>query len=116
MTSSRRFKEDINPMNNASDALFALNPVTFHYKKDIDPTATSQFGLVAEDGEQVNAMLLDEFLKEHKKVQEQQATIAELKSNLENLAATVKQQASELKDVRMQLQIECSASVAANNR
>jgi DNA repair ATPase RecN len=137
MTSSRRFKEDINPMNNASDALFALNPVTFHYKKDIDPTATSQFGLVAEDVEkvnrdlvahdkdgkpysvryeQVNAMLLDEFLKEHKKVQEQQATIAELKSNLENLAATVKQQASELKDVRMQLQIECSASVAANNR
>lgn len=88
MTSSRRFKEDINPMNNASDALFALNPVTFHYKKDIDPTATSQFGLVAEDVEkvnrdlvahdkdgkpysvryeQVNAMLLDEFLKEHKK-------------------------------------------------
>ena len=89
MTSSKRFKEQIKPMNQTSEALFALKPVTFHYKKDIDPEGTSQFGLVAEDVfkvnpdlvvrdkegkpysvryEQVNAMLLNEFLKEHRKV------------------------------------------------
>ena len=84
--SSRRFKDDIRPMNDASDAIFALKPVTFHYKKD--PNAIPQFGLVAEDVEAVdpdlvvrdkegkansvryeavNAMLLNEFLKEHRK-------------------------------------------------
>ncbi len=91
-TSSKRFKEGIKPMNQASDALFALKPVKFHYKKEIDPVGTSQFGLVAEDVEainpdlvvhdqegkpysvrydQVNAMLLNEFLKQHRKVEEQ---------------------------------------------
>ena len=86
-TSSKRFKEDIKPMDKASEALFALKPVTFRYKKDIDPAGTPQFGLVAEDVEkvnpdlvvrdkegkpysvrydQVNAMLLNEFLKEHR--------------------------------------------------
>ena len=85
-TSSKRFKEDIKPMGEASEVLFALKPVTFHYKKEIDPVGTSQLGLVAEDVEkvnpdlivrdkegkpysvryeQVNAMLLNEFLKEH---------------------------------------------------
>ena len=79
-------------MDNASESLFALKPVTFHYKKEIDPTRTSQFGLVAEEVEkvdpalvvrdkegklysvrydQVNAMLLNEFLKEHRKVEKQ---------------------------------------------
>ena len=92
VTSSRRFKEEIKPMERASEALFALKPVTFRYKKEIDPTRTSQFGPVAEDVEkvnpdlvvsdkegkaysvrydQVNAMLLNEFLKEHRKVEEQ---------------------------------------------
>ena len=100
-TSSERFKEEIKPMDKVSEALFLLKPVTFRYKTEIDPTRTQQFGLVAEDVEkispdlvvrdengvvntvrydQVNAMLLNEFLKEHKKVAEQQATIAELKS------------------------------------
>jgi uncharacterized coiled-coil protein SlyX len=86
-------------MEQASEALLALRPVTFRYKREIDPVGTSQFGLVAEDVEkvnpdlvvrdkegrpysvrydQVNAMLLNEFLKEHKKVEEQQAAIAEL--------------------------------------
>jgi hypothetical protein len=95
-TSSRRFKEDIKPMERASEALFAFKPVTFHYKKEIDSVGTSQFGLVAEEVEkvnpdlvvydkegkphsvrydQVNAMLLNEFLKEHKIVQELQATV-----------------------------------------
>ena len=90
-TSSKRFKEDIKPMGKTSETLFALNPVTFRYKKEIDSAGTSQFGLVAEDVEkmnpdlvvrdkegkpysvrydQVNAMLLNEFLKEHRKVEE----------------------------------------------
>ena len=58
MTSSKRFKQDIQKMNNASEALFALKPVTFHYKKEIDPAAKSQFGLVAEDVEKVNPDLV----------------------------------------------------------
>ena len=88
-------------MGNESEAILALKPVTFRYKKEIDPERTPEFGLVAEDVEKVNpdlvardeqgkpytvryeavnAMLLNEFLKEHRKVQEQEATIAELKS------------------------------------
>jgi hypothetical protein len=101
MSSSRRFKEEIKPMERASEALFALKPVTFHYKSD--STNTSQFGLIAEEVAEVNpdlvvrddngdiytvrydavnAMLLNEFLKEHRKVQEQAGTIAELKSTV----------------------------------
>src|SRR5207249_7811208 len=102
--SSARFKEEIRPMDKASEAILALKPVTFRYKKEIDPEATPQFGLVAEDVEKVNpdlvvrnpngkpytvrydavnAMLLNEFLKEHRHVQEQQATIAQLKKEVE---------------------------------
>jgi len=102
-TSSQRFKEEIKPMDKASEALFALKPVAFHYKKQIDPTGTPQLGLVAEEVEkvnpelvvrdkegkaysvrydQVNAMLLNEFLKEHRKVEAQADTIAELKSTV----------------------------------
>ena len=54
LTSSKRFKEEIKPMDKASDALFALKPVSFRYKKDIDPAGTPQLGLVAEDVEKVN--------------------------------------------------------------
>ena len=89
LTSSKRFKEDIKPMDKASEALFALKPVSFHYKKEIDPAGTSQLGLVAEEVEKVNpdlvvrdkegkpysvryeqvdAMLLNEFLKAHRKM------------------------------------------------
>src|SRR6476646_3336276 len=98
MSSSARFKKEIKPMASASEAILALNPVTFHYKSD--KTGTPQFGLIAEEvaavnpnlvvrdenGEvytvrydAVNAMLLNEFLKEHRKVEEQEATIAQLK-------------------------------------
>src|SRR5205814_1939424 len=101
MTSSARFKDEIKPMDKASEGLFALKPVIFRYKKELDPQGTSQLGLVAEDVEkvnpdliardeegkpysvrydQVNAMLLNEFLKEHRKVEERQATIGQLKS------------------------------------
>jgi hypothetical protein len=98
MTSSKRFKQDIKPMDKASEALFALKPVSFHYKKEIDPSGTSQLGLVAEEVEklnpdlivrdkegraysvrydQVNAMLLNEFLKEHRKVEKLQTGFAQ---------------------------------------
>jgi uncharacterized coiled-coil protein SlyX len=112
-TCSKRFKEAIKPMDNASEALFSLKPVTFRYKKEIDPAGSSQFGLVAEDVEkinpdlvvrdekgrvntvrsdQVNAMLLNEFLKEHRKVQEQEATIDQLKSEVTKQEKSIAQQ------------------------
>jgi len=108
VTSSARFKDEIKPMDKASEAILALQPVTFRYKHELDPDGIPQFGLVAEqvekvnpdlvvrdaDGkintvryEAVNAMLLNEFLKEHRKVEEQQATIAELKSSADNQRA-----------------------------
>ena len=131
-------------MERASEALFALKPVTFRYKKAIDPQAIPQFGLVAEDVEKVNpdlivrdkegkpytvrydavnAMLLNEFLKEHRKgeeqdckIQGQETTIAELRSEIQNLAAMVNEQASELRKVSAQLQISNAAvqEIASN--
>ena len=113
--SSARFKDEIKPMDKASEAILALKPVTFRYKKEIDPAGTQQFGLVAEDVEKinpdlvvrdrngqvnsvryelVNAMLLNEFLKQHKKVEEQQATITRLESDAAKQDATI----SELKE------------------
>ena len=130
--SSRRFKEDIKPMDKASEAILALQPVTFRYKKDFDPTGTAQFGLVAEDVakvnpdlvvrdkegkpysvryDQVNAMLLNEFLKERKKVEDQQETIAQLKSDATKeeaarieLKSTVAQQQKAMEILTAQLQ------------
>ena len=58
VVSSKRFKEDIQQMGTVSEALFALKPVSFHYKKQIDPAGKSQFGLVAEDVEKVNSDLV----------------------------------------------------------
>jgi trimeric autotransporter adhesin len=107
-TSSARFKEAIKPMENASEVILALKPVTFRYKKDLDPDGIAQFGLVAEEVEKVNsdlvardddgkpysvryeavnAMLLNEFLKEHREVQEQKAMIARLQKQVETLTA-----------------------------
>jgi Chaperone of endosialidase len=124
ITSSKRFKEDIKPMDKASEALFALNPVTFRYKKEVDATATPQLGLVAEDVEkvnpdlvvrdqegkpysvrydQVNAMLLNEFLKEHRKVQKLETNDAEQQREIEALVATVKEQAAQIQKVSAQL-------------
>ena len=113
--SSRRFKQEIKPMDKASEAILALKPVTFRYKKELDPEGTPQFGLVAEEVEKVNpdlvardrdgkpytvryeavnAMLLNEFLKEHKafieeqrKVQEQEAAITQLKQDFQSRLA-----------------------------
>jgi Chaperone of endosialidase len=103
VVSSERYKEAIKPMDKASETILAVKPVTFRYKHDLDPAGIPQFGLVAEQVEKVNpalvardeqgkpytvrydavnAMLLNEFLKEHRKVEEQQATIAQLKSTV----------------------------------
>ena len=111
MSSSRRFKKEIKQMDETSDAILALKPVTFHYKSDA--TNTPQFGLIAEDVaevnpdlvvrdkngdiytvryEAVNAMLLNEFLKEHRKVEQQEVTIAQLKTELEAIAARQQKQ------------------------
>ena len=124
-TSSRRFKDGIKPMEQASEGLFALKPVTFHYKKEIDPQGIPQFGLVAEEVEEVNpdlvvrdgegkvntvryeavnAMLLNEFLKEHRKVQEQEATIAELKCTTAKQEATAAQQQKEIQALTARLE------------
>jgi uncharacterized coiled-coil protein SlyX len=142
--SSRRYKHDIKSMENASDVLYALKPVSFRYHKQYDPTQTIAFGLIAEEVaevypdlvgrnpegqpesvryEQINAMLLNEFLKEHSrgeeqdcKIQEQETTIAELRSEIRNLAAMVNEQASELRKVSAQLQTSNAAvqAIASN--
>jgi len=133
-TSSRRFKDDITPMDKASEAILALQPVRFRYTKDFDPIGTAQFGLIAEDVakvnpdlvvrdkegkpysvryDQVNAMLLNEFLKERKKVEAQEETIAQLKSDTTKqetatieLRSTIaqQQQAMEILTARLQEQ------------
>jgi hypothetical protein len=129
--SSRRFKDEIKSMDKTSEAILELKPVTFRYKHEIDPKRIPQFGLVAEEVQKVNpdlvacdakgepytvryeainAMLLNEFLKEHRKVekqaykmdaadrkiQKQEATIAELKSGMKALAATINEQTLKL--------------------
>ena len=111
VSSSRRFKDEIKPMDRASEAILSLKPVTFHYKSD--HTARPQFGLIAEDVaevdpnlvvrdkegkpysvryDQVNAMLLNEFLKEHRKNEEQEATIAHLKQDFQSKLAQQQKQ------------------------
>ena len=145
--SSQRFKEDIKPMEQASEALFALKPVTFRYKKEIDATGKSQFGLVAEqvekvnpdlivrdkDGkpysvryDQVNAMLLNEFLKEHRKLEKFEAAMTQQKKDfqavavqqqkeIQVLSATVKEQAAQIQKVSAQVEASKPTSQVVNN-
>jgi hypothetical protein len=115
LASSRRFKEEIKPMNKASEALLGLKPVTFRYKQELDPHHVPMFGLIAEDVEKVNpdlvtrnkkgevetvrydainAMLLNEFLKqhraflkEHRKVEQLEATVAQQQKDFQAAAA-----------------------------
>jgi uncharacterized coiled-coil protein SlyX len=124
--SSRRFKKDIKPMERTSEVILALEPVTFHYKDADTKKAenTPQFGLIAEDvaevnpdlvvldgdGEPltvrydaVNAMLLNEFLKEHKKVEEQQTNITQLNSKMAEQAAIIAQQQKGIELLTVQL-------------
>jgi hypothetical protein len=116
-TSSKRFKEDIKPMDKTSEMVFALKPVTFRYKKEIDPQGIPEFGLVAEEVEkvnpalvirdpegrpytvryeQVNAMLLNEFLKEHKTVREQGAMIGQQQKAIEALTTGLEKVSAQL--------------------
>jgi hypothetical protein len=106
LTSSARYKEQIKPMDKASESILGLTPVTFRYKHELDPDGIPQFGLVAEEVEKVNpdlvakdaegkvytvryeavnAMLLNEFIKAHKKLQAQEETIAQLKESFAEL-------------------------------
>ena len=124
MVSSRRFKDEIKPMEQASQVIYALEPVSFRYKPEVEPTRPRGFGLIAEDVEKispdlvtrstdgkvnsvrydaVNAMLLNEFLKEHKRVEEQQATITQLKSTVAKQEATIAQQQKGMEAVTARL-------------
>ena len=129
VTSSARFKEAIKPMDKASEAILALKPMTFRYKHELDPDGIPQFGLVAEQVEKVNpdlvvrdaagqvntvryeavnAMLLNEFLKEHRKVQEQEATINQVKSTVVKQESTIAQQQKEIKALTASLKEQAS--------
>jgi septal ring factor EnvC (AmiA/AmiB activator) len=139
-------------MDKASEAILALKPVSFRYKEEIDPDGIPQFGLIAEEVEKVNrdlvirdedgkvntvryeavnAMLLNEFLKEHRKVEQQEAIIAQVKSNaakqestitlqqeeIKTLTASLKEQASQIQKVSDQLELSKRApQVVANNQ
>jgi len=121
MSSSQRYKHEIKPMDYASEAILALKPVTFEYKSD--KTNAPQFGLIAEEVakvnpalvlpdkegkpytvryDAVNAMLLNEFLKEHRKVERLEASVA-------SLVATVKEQAAQIQKVNAQLEVSKAA-------
>jgi hypothetical protein len=125
-TSSRRFKEDIKPMGSASEAILALKPVTFRYKTELDADRIPQFGLVAEEVEkvnpdlivrdkegkpysvrydQVNAMLLNEFLKEHTRVQELEVIVARQQKSFARQQAQIETLGSRLQKVSAQIEI-----------
>ena len=124
--SSRRYKHDIRSMDNASETIYALRPVSFRYHKQYDATQTIAFGLIAEEVaevypdlvgrnpegqpesvryEQVNAMLLNEFLKEHKIIAEQQATISQLREAMATVVTRLNEQDSKIQRVSDQFQI-----------
>ena len=135
LTSSARFKTEIKRMDEASEAILALKPVTFQYKSD--GKGTPQFGLIAEEVakvnpdlvvhdrngdiysvryEAVNAMLLNEFLKAHQKIEEQEQTIAQLKSGMAALVATVKEQGSQIQKVSADLELQKAVPETAANQ
>jgi hypothetical protein len=122
--SSSRYKHDVQPMDRASEDILKLKPVTFKY--NFDKKGTPEFGLIAEQVaevnpalvvrnnngeiktvryEQINSMLLNEFLKEHKKVEEQQASISQLKGEMQTMVVQLKEQAAQIQKVSAQLQV-----------
>jgi hypothetical protein len=145
--SSARFKEAIKPMDKASEAIHALKPVTFRYKQELDPESIPQFGLVAEEVEKVNpalvarddqgkvytvryeavnAMLLNEFLKEHRKVEQLETTVAQQQKKFESkiadqqkeieaLTTGLKEQASQIQKVSAELELGRPAPQTALN-
>src|SRR6266550_7501731 len=163
VVSSERFKDEIKPMDKASEAILALKPVTFRYKHDLDPEGIPQFGLVAEQVEKVNpalvardeqgkvytvryeavnAMLLNEFLKQHRKVEEQgrklrelevmiaeqrksfqasitklEAIVAHQRKEMEAFTASLKEQAAQIQKVNDQLEVSKAApQTVVNNQ
>jgi hypothetical protein len=135
LVSSRRFKHDIKPIDKTSEAILALKPVKFCYNSD--PTNKPSFGLIAEDVadvnpdlivrdkegkpltvryDAVNAMLLNEFLKEHKRVEEQQASISQLKSEMRTMVAQLKEQAAQIQKVSAQLEVSKPAAKVVVNK
>ena len=134
LVSSRRYKNEIKPMDKASEAILALKPVMFRYKQEIDPTPIPQFGLIAEevaeensdlvtrdaDGkpetvryEAVNAMLLNEFLKQHRAVQEQNRRIRQQEATIVGLKSTVAQQQKHFRAIAAQQQKEIQTLTAS---
>jgi trimeric autotransporter adhesin len=133
VVSSARFKEEVKPMDNVSEAIHALKPVIFRYKHELDPDGILQFGLVAEEVEKVNsdlvardddgkpytvryeavnAMLLNEFLKEHRRVETLEATVArqqsinaEQQKEIQALTASLNEQATQIQKVSAQLEM-----------
>jgi hypothetical protein len=138
VVSSARFKDEIKPMDKASEAILALKPVTFRYKHDLDPESIPQFGLVAEEVEKVNpdlvardadgktytvryeavnAMLLNEFLKEHRKVEALEKAMTEQQKENAAMRAMLKEQAAQIQKVSAQLELNKTASqIVLNNQ
>src|SRR3989440_3913771 len=134
MNSSRQYKHDIQPMDKASETLYRLKPVTFKFNSDWK--ATTQYGLIAEevaevdpqlvsrkDGEivtvhyeQINSMLLNEFLKEHKKVQNLETTVAQQAKGMEVLTAQLKEQAAQIQKVSAQVEVNKPAPQVVTNK
>jgi hypothetical protein len=134
--SSARFKQHIRPMDQASNAILALKPVTFRYKKEIDPEGKPEFGLVAEDVakvnpnlvacdakgevdtvryEAVNAMLLNEFLKEHRKVEKLEAKVAQQQKRFAQQERQIDALTFGLQKVNAQLEVSKPAPQTALN-
>jgi hypothetical protein len=124
--SSQRYKEDIKAMDKASEAIYQLKPVTYRYKKAIDPNQNLDYGLVAEDVAKIDPklairdgngqiesvrymaiynMMLNELIKEHRKVEELQATVAQQQKGMEVLTAQFKEQVSQIQKVSAQLEV-----------
>ena len=131
---SRRYKHDIQPMQTASEAIYALKPVSFRNHEQYDRTQTIAFGLIAEEVaevnpdlvgrnpeglpesvryEQINAMLLNEFVKEHRKVEqlrnEFEATVAQQQKEIQALTGQLKEQAAQRQKVSARLELSKSA-------
>jgi hypothetical protein len=136
--SSRRYKEDIKPMDNSSELIYQLKPMTFRFKKNAEnPNPVLDYGLIAEDVAEVDPalairngegqiesvrylaiqnMLLNEFLKEHKKVQELEATVAQQKKDMGVFAAALKEQAAQIQKVSAQVEVNKAAPRTVANK
>ena len=147
IVSSRRFKDEIKPIEQASEVIYSLNPVSFRYKPEIEPTRPQSFGLIAEEVEKiapnlvtrgsdgkvnsvrydaVNAMLLNEFLKKHSKVERLEATVAQQRKDFEAevarqrqeiqfLTEQLKKQAAQIQKVSVQFEATKPVQPLASN-